>query len=576
MCHRLCTDDGDRLEAGLGGVGVGERATRILGATPRSAKRPGVTDAPITRTVSSVDDTDKFRVIKPSSPSRVAAFSLRIEKIRIRELGVIPVLRLRRMRRVQRNEPCAPIAEGQRTKVQGIDDAVDDGVGGHADGERRHGGHSESSGATKRANREPEILQHRQSACYPSILRAGLGLHRIALISRGMGDLDVREAFACGLVVPLPDSRARVTYNLGACRSFGPRRGSIPAKPFAWHAICMVSTHRPSRFRASVIRIRLDTPKGRFVLKIANGAESRAMLEAQNAAMSHVSARGGRCPTVVPAAGGAEILESDGHFIRLLSWIPGAPLGDVQHPSAALFEDLGRRVGELGRALADFDHPAAHRQFHWDLAAAFSTIAGHLPIVGDAAWRTFLSQEVEQLERRHAPERLRRSVIHNDANDYNVLVDVGDNPRTRYQRVAGIIDFGDIVHSFTIADLAVAIAYAVLDKADPLRVAAQIVSGYHATYPLPEEELSQLFDLVRLRLCLSACIAAHQEPDRPMDEYSPISQTPIRRTLPRLSRFTPDLQRRSFARPAECALCRLPIACWPGSPVPRGPGSCLT
>jgi Ser/Thr protein kinase RdoA (MazF antagonist) len=191
---------------------------------------------------------------------------------------------------------------------------------------------------------------------------------------------------------------------------------------------------------------------------------------------------------------GLEILETEGHFVRLLSWIPGVPLGDVKRPSAALFEDLGRRVGELGRALADFDHPAAHRQFQWDLAAAFSTIAGHLPSVGDAAWRTFLAQEVEQLERRHAPERLRRSVIHNDANDYNVLVSGGDDPRTRYQRVAGMLDFGDLVHSFTIADLAVTVAYAVLDKPQPLRVASRIVSGYHASYALPEGELSQLFD----------------------------------------------------------------------------------
>ncbi len=303
---------------------------------------------------------------------------------------------------------------------------------------------------------------------------------------------------------------------------------------------------------------RLDTAGGVFVLKIANAGESRAMLEAENAALSHVASRGGRCARVVGALDGSEIAESGGHLIRLLTWIPGTPLGSLARHSPSLFEDFGRALGEFDRALSTFDHPALHRRFYWDLAAAFQTIREYLPAVRDNDWRNALEREAQALERRHDPAALRRSVIHNDANDYNVVAGGGDDLYTRNQRVAGIIDFGDLVHSFTVADLAVASAYAVLDKPDPIAAAIPIVRGYHSTYPLLEQEISQLMDLVRLRLCLSACIAAHQSAQRPDDDYLSISQAPIRRTFPRLTRIHPRFAEAVFRD--ACGLPPVPLA----------------
>jgi Ser/Thr protein kinase RdoA (MazF antagonist) len=97
------------------------------------------------------------------------------------------------------------------------------------------------------------------------------------------------------------------------------------------------------------------------------------------------------------------------------------------------------------------------------------------------------------------------------------------------------LECGDIVHSWTVADPAVAIAYAMLDAADPLATAAAIVRGYHAEHPLRAEELGAVFPLACLRLCMSACIAAWQQAQRPHDEYLAVSQGPIQRTLPALA-----------------------------------------
>jgi Ser/Thr protein kinase RdoA (MazF antagonist) len=280
----------------------------------------------------------------------------------------------------------------------------------------------------------------------------------------------------------------------------------------------------------------------RYVLKIANASEDRAMLDAQNAAMAHLATRVAFCPRVVPTRTAAPRdatdrraaigVTPDGvHLVRLVTYLPGTPLALVRARTPNLLESLGRAVGRLDAALEGFDHPALHREFHWDLAQAERVIADYLPLVEPAATR----RDVERLSGASlaavtsARDALRRSIVHHDANDWNVLVDD--------DRVVGIIDFGDMVHSWTVADPAVAVAYAMLDAADPVATTEAIVSGYCAEHPLTREELTAVFPLACLRLCTSACIAAWQRRQRPDDEYLAVSQAPIRRLLPRLARI---------------------------------------
>jgi 4-aminobutyrate aminotransferase-like enzyme/Ser/Thr protein kinase RdoA (MazF antagonist) len=289
----------------------------------------------------------------------------------------------------------------------------------------------------------------------------------------------------------------------------------------------------------------------RFILKVANAAERVEMLEAQNAAMAHVAPLG-VCPRVLATTDGAPIGRApSAHFVRLLSWLPGTPLGTLDDPPDALFEDLGRTLGRLSAALEGFDHPAIHRDFHWDLAHAFDVIQSHAPRIEDAALRGLVLRtagHVQARDGRRLP-RLRRSAIHGDANDFNVLV-VGDAPGA--SRISGVLDFGDMVHSYTVAELAIAIAYAVLDRPDPLATAAAIVRGFHGAYPLTNDEIPVLFGFVQLRLCVSACLAGLQQRERPADDYLSISQAPLRRTLPVLTGIHPDAAEEAFR--AACGL----------------------
>jgi Ser/Thr protein kinase RdoA (MazF antagonist) len=240
---------------------------------------------------------------------------------------------------------------------------------------------------------------------------------------------------------------------------------------------------------------------------------------------------------VLAVSGDAIALTPEGnHFVRLVSYVAGTPLASVADRSSALLENLGRAIGRLDAALADFDHAAIHRDFYWNLTGAEKVVREYLPLVSDQRERGLLEQvSASALDALDSSRKaLRRSAVHHDANDWNVLVSASDSS-DEAPDIAGIIDFGDMVYSWTVADPAVAAAYAMLDQPDPLASVAAIARGYHRHYPLRDEELSALFPLAALRLCMSACIAAWQQQQRPGDDYLGVSQASIRRILPELA-----------------------------------------
>lgn len=252
-----------------------------------------------------------------------------------------------------------------------------------------------------------------------------------------------------------------------------------------------------------------------FVLKVANAAESRSFLEAQNAVLEYLSERVPFCQRVI-----GEVFEFEGHLARLVTYLPGVPLAQISPQTPGLLQDLGQKLGQLSRALADFDHPAVHRDFHWDLAHGNRVVNEYAPLIEDTDLRELV------LQCRFEPQtKLRRSVIHGDANDYNVLVD----PET--MTVAGLIDFGDMVYSYTVGDLAIALAYIVLDENAPFE---SVIAGYTSEFALLDDEREALWSLVRLRLVMSVCIAAYQRRQQPDNEYLGISQKAIEKALPRI------------------------------------------
>ena len=288
-----------------------------------------------------------------------------------------------------------------------------------------------------------------------------------------------------------------------------------------------------------------------FVLKIANGEEDRSFLEAQNQVLFRLRERDiAYCPQLIQTRSGADFFDVDANGSvyagRLITWLPGEVLAHCKWQGSELLRHFGACVGEVDSALKGFDHTSMHRgDFPWDLANASEVIDLHLDQVDDSR----ICKQIEVIRANLAEyveprlPLLEQSVIHNDANDYNVIV---QRPAIDQQQVAGLIDFGDMAHTYTVAGLAIAIAYTMLDKTDPLLAASHIVEGYHGVLPLSDDELAVVFPMACGRLAVSACMAAVQQRQRPDDSYLSVSQQPIHRTLQRLLDIHPRFAEATF------------------------------
>ncbi|MCI0691814.1 aminotransferase class III-fold pyridoxal phosphate-dependent enzyme [candidate division KSB1 bacterium] len=305
----------------------------------------------------------------------------------------------------------------------------------------------------------------------------------------------------------------------------------------------------------------LKTETGKeFVLKIANVAESREILDLQNHAMLHLAERVPllAVPRVCKTTAGESITtitsnEGATYFMRLLTYVPGKLLAHVKPHSPELLHSLGHALGTIDLALQDFSHPAARRDLKWDLIHA-GWIRDYVQHLAPPTRQTIVERFLAPYESNVLPVlgELRASVIYNDANDYNVLVGNADSPQ---MQVIGVIDFGDMVHTNTICELAIATAYAMMDKADPLTAAAHVVLGYHQVFPLTEPEMEVLFPLICIRLCLTVTNSAYQRVVEPDNQYLTISEKPAWALLEKLAEVSPQLAHYTFRHACNLPPC---------------------
>jgi 4-aminobutyrate aminotransferase-like enzyme/Ser/Thr protein kinase RdoA (MazF antagonist) len=274
-----------------------------------------------------------------------------------------------------------------------------------------------------------------------------------------------------------------------------------------------------------------------YILKIAAESESELFLELQNDAMNHLT-ENLSCPRVIPSKEDSKISEIESnegkrHFVRLLTYIPGRVFAEFQPHSQEVLTLFGRFVGQISHGLTSFSHSAAERDFYWDLKNASDVISKYKGLLEDDVKRSVVELVMSEFEEQVLPRMsdLRKSVIHNDANDYNIVVNW---PLDLDTPVFGLLDFGDMVNSCTVFELAVAVTYAILDTDDPISAAADIIKGYNEVFPLHESEVAVLFTLIRTRLAMSVAIAAYQVSLEPENEYLKISQRSVWRLLQRL------------------------------------------
>jgi len=254
------------------------------------------------------------------------------------------------------------------------------------------------------------------------------------------------------------------------------------------------------------------TDDGRqFVLKIASAGELPATIEFHAQALVHLEHRAPGLPIarMVPSSSGelVPVLELDGrrHSMRLVTYLPGVTFEDDQRISAAGLHAIGTLVGALSAALADFEHPAAHDFMPWDIANGLVLDADLWAGLGADALDVLRVARQRLAAATETMSTLPRQIIHNDGHAGNLL-----RSDAASDMVTGVIDFGDLVHTVTVADLGVSGANLVPHQVDPAGALAALAAGFHSQRPLSDAEIAALPDLVLARLALSTLLVEYQ------------------------------------------------------------------
>lgn len=216
---------------------------------------------------------------------------------------------------------------------------------------------------------------------------------------------------------------------------------------------------------------------------------------------------------------------------HLLTWVEG----DLWAKRNPIFDNdcqsLGQKAGWLDALLTNFEHPYCERSFKWDVDQ-FRWIEPHLEIFeGDqkAVMDHFYKSMIEKQE---LFSTLPKAIIHNDLNDYNILLSD--------QEVSGFIDFGDMMKSTRVNELGVCLAYTMMNCQDAIQRALSIIHNYHSVHPLQEDEMEALYYSIATRLMISVTFSALRKKKFPDDEYLQISEKPAWELLHKWKRIHPD------------------------------------
>jgi 4-aminobutyrate aminotransferase-like enzyme/Ser/Thr protein kinase RdoA (MazF antagonist) len=225
---------------------------------------------------------------------------------------------------------------------------------------------------------------------------------------------------------------------------------------------------------------------------------------------------------------------------KLFNWVSGKVWDDLKLHREELFTSLGEKAGELTGLLNQFDCNTAHTEMDWDLDQSL-WVENYTHLFSDAELSQVLPVIKDFKSELHNYSRLRKSVVHNDLNEHNIIVN-----SKNHNCISGLIDFGDAIYTQTINDVAIALAYTTMELNHPLKASRALLKGYHKFFPLQVEELDVLYNALRMRYVVSltkAKINAKQNPD---SDYLQISTAKAWNGLKTWNRISPYLAKQHF------------------------------
>lgn len=243
---------------------------------------------------------------------------------------------------------------------------------------------------------------------------------------------------------------------------------------------------------------RVSSDHGRFALRLRRpGYRSEAELLSETCWLSALFDAGLPVPQPVPTQAGKLLDHVDGHFVDLITWLEGVPLGSSGQPLALdnpekVFQALGSRMAELHTLCDAWSPPSDFVRCAWDVEG----LLGDAPLWGrfwdnptlDAETAALLSRFRDRA--RHDlhvnAESLDYGLIHADLVRENVLLGQGG---------LCMIDFDDGGYGYRLFDLATALVKN-LGEPDYPNLKAALLAGYRERRSL-DTRLLDLFLAVR-------------------------------------------------------------------------------
>lgn len=279
-----------------------------------------------------------------------------------------------------------------------------------------------------------------------------------------------------------------------------------------------------------------------FIVKVMHAECDIALVDMQCTAIRRVHDHDpdAKIPVIVPTIDGgnhASLIDELGNerIVWIMSCLAGEVYASLKPRPRALVGDIGKAIARFNTALASFHHPLLERDIKWDLRKPH-WIAEHLDLLADQSRHRLVKRILagfDQVER--SLERLPRMTLHNDLNDYNILIERIDGEA----RLSGLIDFGDLLYGPLVCELAIAGAYLVLDEDRPLDVLQALVAGYHKEHRLSVDEIEIIWPLLLTRLSVSVVNAAMMKRERPDDLYVSVTEGPAWAFLERYAATPP-------------------------------------
>ncbi|XP_041764013.1 hydroxylysine kinase [Anopheles merus] len=267
-----------------------------------------------------------------------------------------------------------------------------------------------------------------------------------------------------------------------------------------------------------------------YVMKIANSLDSsdESFFYAQNEIMMHLNKRGIKCPVPMQNIYGkyhsVEKLGQLNHVVRLLEYIPGKVFHGVPHPDK-LFYQAGQFIARIDSALKSIDKEmVAKRQSIW-MMENFPKLKDFLYVIKDEHHKDIVEQVLDAFQRRVIPNinEYEQGVIYGDFNEHNIIVNKKSSNVKEYE-ITGIIDFGDVCYSRYVFELAIAMAYMILEAND-INTGGLVIAGYSMIRLIPLHEKEVLRVAIAARLCQSLVMGLYTATVDASNQYILSSQT---------------------------------------------------